>query len=106
MTMTAACGNRFSSRPNIARLAWFGLRINFWRKMGTGCALSAAGDIEFMVTSRYILHSLFDLCGLQSPWQDPAKSLFNDALKPPQTCRVEDFYGIWHDLASVPIPID
>ena len=59
-----------------------------------------------MVTSDYILHSLFDLCGLQSPWQDPAKSLFNDALKPPQTCRVEDFYGIWHDLASVPIPID
>jgi hypothetical protein len=59
-----------------------------------------------MVTSDYVLHSLFDLCGLESPWQDPAKSLFNAALKPPKTCRVEDFYGNWHDLATVPIPID
>jgi glucan phosphoethanolaminetransferase (alkaline phosphatase superfamily) len=59
-----------------------------------------------MVTSDYVLHSLFDLCGLKSPWQDPAKSLFNATFKPPKTCRVEDFYGNWHDLATVPIPID
>jgi len=59
-----------------------------------------------MVTSDYMLHSLFDLCGLKSPWQNPAKSLSNAALKPPKTCRVEDFYGNWHDLSTVPIPID
>jgi glucan phosphoethanolaminetransferase (alkaline phosphatase superfamily) len=57
-------------------------------------------------TSNYILHSLFDLAGVNSPLQDPAKSLFNAAFTPPKTCRVEDFYGRWHDLASVPIPID
>jgi glucan phosphoethanolaminetransferase (alkaline phosphatase superfamily) len=57
-------------------------------------------------TSDYMLHSLFDLCGVNSPLQDPAKSLFNAAFMPPKTCRVEDFYGRWHDLATVPFPID
>jgi glucan phosphoethanolaminetransferase (alkaline phosphatase superfamily) len=57
-------------------------------------------------TSDYVIHSLFDLCGLNSPRQQPAKSLFNAAFMPPKTCQVEDFYGRWHDLSTVPFPID
>jgi glucan phosphoethanolaminetransferase (alkaline phosphatase superfamily) len=57
-------------------------------------------------TSNYILHSLFDLAGVNSPLQDQAKSLFNATFTTPKICQVEDFYGHWHDLSRVPFPID
>lgn len=58
------------------------------------------------VTTDFVLHSVLDLCGIQTKILDPAKSLFNSNLTPPTKWRVEDFQGHWLDYDQVPSTVN
>jgi glucan phosphoethanolaminetransferase (alkaline phosphatase superfamily) len=58
------------------------------------------------ITSDYILHSFLDLCGIQTKFSDPSKSLFNSRLTPPVKWQVEDFQSQWLDYDQVPSSVN